>query len=355
MADRTVPLAAPATGVPVPPPRRRRVPAVLGLHAVQLITLLGLLPLAATVVALAGLSQRRLPARTGPRGRRRVYSDASVLLVALVGRLWQLSTREVCAWLAHWPALAATCGLPPGRVIHPAHLNRRVRHLGAYPVWLLYLALVWRAIEAGLVLGRDVVLDATLLAAWTKQDPDAAWSFPSAKGRVLGYKVHTLLDRAARLPLFFLLSPAHRNDLPFAYPLLWFVRFVFALPVRVVRADGAYWGLTLVRFVVTVIGARPIIPCNRKKQPLARVRHLVRSRLSYAARATIERFFAAAKRSDGLDTQYAIGWEPVLLRVTLTFCAVLVVALAAHTAGAPELRLSPTRVLAHYLPVQEIG
>jgi len=30
-----------------------------------------------------------------------------------------------------------------------------------------------------------------------------------------------------------------------------------------------------------------------------------------------------------------------------------VVALAADTAGAPELRLSPTRVLAHYLPVQE--
>jgi hypothetical protein len=43
----------------------------------------------------------------------------------------------------------------------------------------------------------------------------------------------------------------------------------------------------------------------------------------------------------------------VLLQVTLTFCAILVVALAAHRAGAPELRLSPSRVLAHYLPVEE--
>jgi hypothetical protein len=240
MADRAVSLAAPATGVPVPPPRRRRVPAVLGLHAVPLITLLGLPPLAASVVALAGLSQRRLPARTGPRGRRRVYSDASVLLVALLGRLWQLSTREVCAWLARWPALAATGGLPPGRVLHPAHLSRRARQLGVYPVWLLCLALVWRALQAGLVLGRDVVIDATLLAAWTKRDPDAGRSFPSAKGRVRGYKVHTLLERAERLPLFFLLSPANRNDLPFAYPLLRCARCVLGPPIRLVRADGAY-------------------------------------------------------------------------------------------------------------------
>jgi len=353
MADRTVSLAAPATGVPVPPPRRRRVPAVLGLHAVQLITLRGLLPLAATVVALAGLSQHRRPARTGPRGRRRVYADAAVLLVALLGRRWQLSTREICAWLATWPALGAACGLPPGRVLHPAPLSRRVRPLGADPVWLLSLALVWRAIQAGLVLGRDVVLDSALRAAWTRRDPDAAWSFPSAKGRVCGYTVHPLLDRAARLPLFFLLSPANRNDLPFAYPLLRFARFVLALPIRIVRADGADWGAHLVRFIVTTPGARPIIPCNRKKPPLARGRHRVWYRLSYAARAIIARFFAAAKRYDGLDTQYAIGGDAVLLRLTLTFCAALVVALAADTAGAPELRLSPTRVLAHYLPVQE--
>jgi hypothetical protein len=74
-------------------------------------------------------------------------------------------------WLARWPALAAACGLPAGRVIHPPHLSRPVRHLGPYPVWLLYLALVWGAIRSGLVPGRDVALDSPLLAAWTKRDP----------------------------------------------------------------------------------------------------------------------------------------------------------------------------------------
>jgi DDE family transposase len=355
MVDHTRSAALGAPSASVPPPRRRRATRALGLDAVRVLTGLGLLPLATSVVALAALSQRRLPARTRPRGRPRTYSDATILLLALLGRLWHLSTREVCAWLDHWPALAAACGLPPGRVIHPAHLSRRVRRLGPYPFWLLYLALVWRAIRGGLIAGRDVALDSTLVAAWTAADPAAAWSFPSRTGRIFGYKVHVLLDRAARLPLLFLLSPANRNDLPFAYPLLGLARLLLGLPLRIVRADGAYWGLALVRFIVTVLRARPIIPFNRKKQPLARVRHLAWARCSYAARAIIERFFGIAKRHYGLDTAEAVGWEPVLLRVTLTFCAILVVALAAHRAGAPELRLSPTRVLAHYLPVQEVA
>jgi hypothetical protein len=343
--------------VPVPPPRRRRRPRQasppLHLSAVQVLSLVGVLPLAATVIGWAAIGRHRHPAvaTTRRRGRPTVYAEASIVVLALLGRLWQLSTRELCDWLDRWPVLAAACGLPPGRVIHPAHLSRRIGQLGTFPFWLLYLALVWHVLRGGLATGRDVALDSTLLAAWSRQDPDAAWSYPSKHhGRVFGYKVHVLLDRVARLPLFFLISPANRNDLPFAYPLLWAARFVLGLPLRVVRADGAYWGWHLVAWIVTVLRARPIIPFNRKKQPLARVRHLVWHRLSYAARAIIERFFGVVKRYYGLDTQYAIGWAAVVRQVTLTMCAVLVVALAAQRAGAPELRLSPSRVLAHYPP-----
>lgn len=337
----------------VPPPRRRGA-GPLNLHAVQVITMLGLLPLAATAIGLAATSHRRLVAQTRRRGRRRTYSDATILLLALLGRLWHLSTREVCAWLRQWPALAAACGLPAGRVIHPAHLSRRAGALGPYPCGLLFLVLVEQALRAGLLHGRDVVLDSTLLAAWTPRDADGAWSRPLAKGRRLfGYKVHVLLDRHARLPLLFLLSPANRNDLPFAYPLLWAARLVLRLPLRIVRADGGYWGLRLYRFIARVLDAHPIIPFNRKRQPLDRVRHLVYWPLSYGARAIIERFFAAAKRYYHLDTAYATGYDAALRRVALTFCATLVVGLAAHHAGAPDLRLSPTRVLAHYLPIEE--
>lgn len=335
---------------PVPPPRRSRARR-LAIHALQLIETLELLPLAVYVVGWATRRRRSLPA--SQRGAPQRYPDAAILLIALLACTWHLSYPAVCAWLERWPALARACGLPPGRVIHPAHLSRRVRQLGAFPVWLLYLHLVGRAIRTGLIHGRDVVLDATLLGAWTKTDPSADWSYPTRSGHVFGYKVHLLLDRAARLPVFFLLSPANAHDLPFAYPLLRAGRFLLGLPIRVVRADGAYWGLQLIRFIVVVLGARPIIPFNRKKQPLARVRHLVWYRLSYLRRAIIERFFAAAKRYYHLDTAYATGYEAVLIRVTLTFCAILLVALAAQRAGAPELRLSPTRVLAHYQPIEQ--
>jgi hypothetical protein len=338
----------------VAPPRRQRHNQSLQLNAVQVIRILGLLPLALSVVAIACVSQRRLPSSLQKRGRPRVYTDASVLLIALLARLWHLSSREVCLWLTQWPALAVACGLPEQRVIAPAHFTRRVKALGAYPFWLLYIALVGRGLRSGFLTGRDVVIDSSLLAAWSKSDPAATWSFPSSyHGSVFGYKVHVLLDRAARLPLFFLLSPANKNDLPFAYPLLWLGRLLFALPIHVVRADGAYWGKELVRYIVTVIGAHPIIPFNRKKQPLARVRHLVYWPLSYLARAVIERFFAVAKRYSGLDTHYSLGWDAVLLQVTATFCAILVVALVANELNRPDLRLSPTRVLAHYLPVEQ--
>lgn len=354
MADNTASsLVVASAVVPVPPPRHGRSQLYLGLNALQLVQMLGLLPLVGWAVTTGALSRPRLCARATRPGRPLTYADASVLLLALLARIWHLSYPDVCLWLKQWPALAWACGLPQGQVIHPAHLSRRVRSLGPYPLWRLYLALVSRAIRLGLVRGRDLIIDSTLLPAWGRLDLDAACSFPSGKGRVFGYKVHTVIDRASRLPLFFLLSSANRNDLPFAYPLLWACRFLWRLPVRVVRADGAYWGFHLLHFIVTVIGAHPIIPMNPKRRTANLRRCLACFPLNYSIRALIERFFACAKRYFHLDTSYARGYEAVLIRTCLSFCAILVVALAAEQAGAPELRLSPTRVLAHLLPVQE--
>lgn len=45
-------------------------------------------------------------------------------------------------------------------------------------------------------------------------------------------------------------------------------------------------------------------------------------------------------------------WRAAEFASSITLCATLVVGLAAHHCGAPDLCLSPTRVLAHYLPVE---
>ena len=73
-----------------------------------------------------------------------------------------------------------------------------------------------------------------------------------------------------------------------------------------------------------------------------RVYQLAWSRCSYTARAIIAQFFGIATRNYHVDTTDALGSATVLLRVTLTLCAILVVAVAAQHALAPELALAPT-------------
>jgi hypothetical protein len=119
----------------------------LHLDAVPVIRILGLLPLALSVVGFAALRPRRLPSTSRRRGHPRVHSDASVLLIALLARPWRLSIREVCLWLGRWPTPAAACGLPAERVIDPAHLTRHIKALGPDPFWLLDRALVWRGLR----------------------------------------------------------------------------------------------------------------------------------------------------------------------------------------------------------------
>lgn len=171
-------------------------------------------------------------------------------------------------------------------------------------------------------------------------------SYPASKGRVFGYKVHTLLDRVSRLPLFFLVTPANCHDLPIAYLVLWLAKTLLWLPIRVVRADAAYWGLAFIQFVVSV-EAQPVIPFNRKRQCLERVRWLVMRGLEWGARAVIQRFFAVAKRYYALNGHYAIDSMRVIRHVILTYIGVVLVALVAYQLHAPHLALSPTRVLVH--------
>ena len=60
MHDTPAP-AALSINVDVPPPRRGRHARRLGLHAVQLLAMLGLVPLVASIVTCALVTQRRLP------------------------------------------------------------------------------------------------------------------------------------------------------------------------------------------------------------------------------------------------------------------------------------------------------
>lgn len=340
---------------PVPPPSYHRAMAkALHLDALTLVTRLHLLAVCQTAVHLA---QQRCPPPlpAGPGGAPRRYSEASLLLLALLRTLWRLSYQEVHDWLCAWPALAQACGLPmaaDGRPLVPSKSQqcKRLQAAGAPTSESLFVLLVHAAFRTGLTRARDLIIDSAPILAWRRADPDAAVGHaPAHHPRPLlrGYRLHTLLCRGTGLPLLFLLSPANVHDAPFARPLLeWAVR-LFRIRPRVIRLDAGYWGLKLIAWIHLVLAARAIIPWNPKRQKRRDGLPPTWTAEELGKRTAIERFFGRALLFFRLQRPPVFGWSAVETRVALTYAALWVVALAAYQAGHPELIRSPRLVLAH--------
>jgi hypothetical protein len=86
---------------PVPPPAYHRMQARLGsnvhIDALTLVTTLHLLTLCRLAVRVA--HQRcPPPLPAGPGGAPRTYSEASLLLIALLRTLWRLSYQDMRDW-----------------------------------------------------------------------------------------------------------------------------------------------------------------------------------------------------------------------------------------------------------------
>ena len=101
--------------VAIPPPAYQRAQAKaqppLHLDALTLVTRLHLLALCRIAVRLAHW-RCPPPLPAGPGGQPRVYTEESLLLIALLQTLWRLSYQDMSDWLRSWSALALACGLP---------------------------------------------------------------------------------------------------------------------------------------------------------------------------------------------------------------------------------------------------
>ena len=262
---------------PVPPPAYHRARAgrhsALHLDALTLVRRLHLLALCRLAVEYARW-RCPPPLSAGLGGRPRRYCEASVLLIALLRVLWQLSYQDMHDWLVAWPALAQACGLPlgaDGRPLVPSASQqwKRAARAGAPVAEALLVVVVRLALLRRVAGGRDLIVDSAPILAWRRADPDAAVGHAPAHHPhplLRGYRVHTLLCRGSGLPLLFLLSPANGHDAPFAYPLLtWAIR-LYGLRPRVIRLDAGYWGLRLIAWIHTTLGAVAVIPWNPKRQ-----------------------------------------------------------------------------------------
>lgn len=204
--------------------------------------------------------------------------------------------------------------------------------------------------------GKVVTVATHLLKAWRKHDPDAALASEARPCHapaqhptrfLRGFRVHTLLCRGSGLPVLFLLWPANAHDAPFAQRLLTMAVQLYALRPRVVRLDAAYWGLALIRWIHTVLGATAVIPWNPKRTKNRSCLPPTWTLQELGKRSSIERFFGRVFLFFHLQRPPLTGWSAVASCVALTYTATIIVALAASDADRPDLIRSPKRVLAH--------
>ena len=124
--------------------------------------------------------------------------------------------------------------------------------------------------------------------------------------------------------------------------------YLYQIHPRVIRPDAAYWGLRLIAWIHAVLGAVAVIPGIPNAQRKSRLftSHLDQYGIGPAAmalNASRGRVFLFFR----LQRPPLSGWSTPARQVASASTATIIVALAAHQAGRPDLILSPKRVLAH--------
>jgi transposase len=122
---------------------------------------------------------------------------------------------------------------------------------------------------------------------------------------------------------------------------------LFAVRPHVIRLDAAYWGLKLIAWIHTTLGAAAVIPWNPKRQKQRDGLPPTWTAQELAKRASIERFFGRVLVFFHLQRPPVFGWSAVETQVALTYAAVWVIALAAWQAGRQDETRRADQVLAH--------
>ncbi len=285
----------------------------------------------------------RLP--KGPGGRPPRYSEASILLMAIMQALWRKSYRQIVDWVALDPTLAQALGFPvqagQPQTISLGQYWERHQALGLLPFLFFFLGLVAQLLRLGVIHGHALIVDSTRLKAWRHADPGAAWIKYKKQPALFGYKVRTVLCQSSQLPLFVWVTPANVHDTLVGWVILLLTAWLYRLTVSVVYADAAYFDHRFLHVVRHLLGAFPAVdynPRRRRKRQLA-VPAFVRwwRRQVLRPRQAFERHFAWLKRYFGLKYFQCYTLPRVTQYVLLTYIATAAVALATYRYGRPDL------------------
>lgn len=288
--------------------------------------------------------------KRGPGGRPLLYQDSSILLMAVVQTAWRKSYDQVVDYVRTHSDLAHQLGFGRCTISQGQYWERRAA-LGILPFLFFMIGLVGQLIRLGVISGKELIVDSSLLPAWQQADPGAAWQKYAKKAAVFGYKVHTVLCHQADLPVFILVTPAQVHDSQVGWFVILVATFLYGFQVLVVYADAGYYDWRMFKVIHDILSAHPAVNYNVRrsgKRKLATLFFLEQWwRLVIVPRTAIERHFAWMKRYFGLKYFQCCTLVRVTQFVTLTYIAALAVALAAERYQRPELLRSRSMVLAN--------
>ncbi len=113
------------------------------------------------------------------------------------------------------------------------------------------------------------------------------------------------------MPLPFCLAPANLHDVPFARHLLEVAIQLLGIAPRVIRLDAGYWGLKLIAWIHTALGAQAVIPWNPKRQKKRDGLPPTWTAEEVGKRTSIERFFGRVLAFFRLQRPPVFGWSAV--------------------------------------------
>ena len=160
---------------------------------------------------------------------------------------------------------------------------RFARRVGVDGMIEILSVMVVRLMKQGIIRGKSVSLDATIISAWFKddrtkkderhlktcrhertKDRDASWGYDHhRKTYVYGYKVHVLLDSETALPIALTVTAAGFGE---NRTVGWFVAMILKLGIHVRKffADTGYDSYATRLMVIEKLKAIPFIPFNVK-------------------------------------------------------------------------------------------
>ena len=241
--------------------------------------------------------------------------------------------------------------------------NHRARHVFER----VFDEAVHRLVEAGVIKGEHLVVDASLFQAYSNprkkdesgkpSDSDATWAKETSTGQwVYGYKLHIVSCADSELPLALTVTTGKRNDSPL-FPQLLRKASHFHIPLRIVGADGNYHSAEN-HLEAHRLGATTVIPLpdrrHREPRSLAqrlRLHPLIKrgSKLYQRLknkRQSIERVFSRLKSHFNVDSLRVRGLAKVKQHALLSLTSMLIYALTAAKRGLGNLVRSPTRLTA---------